>query len=85
METLSKRKVVRDGVEKWFVDRLSPRDRVHVGSFAKQILIGPPLSGNPRAVFSAVGKALDPREADTLGPSPIWDAIDLAVATLART
>jgi VWFA-related protein len=85
METMSKWKVVRDGVEKWFVDRLSPRDRVHVGSFAKQTLIGPPLSGNPKAVFSAVGKALDPREADTLGPSPIWDAIDLAVATLART
>jgi len=80
----ARRKVVKNGVEKWFVDRLAPQDRVHVGSFARQTSIGPALSGNPKALLSAVGKALDPREADTLGPSPIWDAIDLAVAALAR-
>ena len=57
-------------VEQWFVTRLAPQDRVQVGSFAKQISIGPPLAGNPRALLAAVRKALDPREADTLGPSP---------------
>jgi hypothetical protein len=85
METMTKRSVVRNGVEKWFVDRLSPQDRVHVGSFARQTSIGPSITGNPKALLSAVGKALDPRESDTLGPSPIWDAIDLAVTAIART
>ncbi len=66
---------MRTGVEKWFVDRLAPRDRVHVGSFARQTSIGPALSGNPKDLLSAVRQALDPREEDTLGPSPIWDAI----------
>jgi len=84
METNFKRSVVRTAVEKWFVDRLAPRDRVQVGSFAKQISIGPPLVGNPRALLAAVRAALDPREADTLGPSPIWDAVDAAVTALAR-
>jgi VWFA-related protein len=84
MEALSKRSVVRTGVEKWFVDKLAPRDRVQVGSVAKRTSIGPAVSGNPKALLSAVRSALDPREEDTLGPSPIWDGIDLAVAALAR-
>jgi VWFA-related protein len=84
MEAVVKRSVVRSGVEKWFVDRLAPQDRVQVGTFAKQISIAPPISGNPRALLGAVRKALDPREADTLGPSPIWDAVDNAVTALAH-
>jgi Ca-activated chloride channel homolog len=84
MDSTIKRSVVRNGVEKWFADRLAPRDRVHVGSFARQTSIGPPISNNPKALLSAVHKALDPREADTLGPSPIWDAVDAAVAALAN-
>ncbi len=84
MDSTAKRNIVRTGVEKWFVDRLAPRDRVHVGSFARQTSIGPAISGNPKVLLSAVRKALDPRDEDTLGPSPIWDAIDLAVAALAN-
>jgi Ca-activated chloride channel homolog len=84
LDTVVGRKVVRTAVEKWFVDRLAPEDRVHVGSFANQISIGPPLAGHPRTLIAAVRKALDPREADTFGRSPVWDAVDAAVATLAR-
>ena len=76
---------VRASVEKWFLPRLAPGDRVHVGSFARQIAIGPPLADNPKELQSVTRKALDPREADTFGPSPIWDAVAAAVATLANT
>ena len=84
MDTMIERKVLRSGVEKWFVDRLAPQDRVHVGSFAKQTSISAPIAANPRALMAAVRKALDPRDADTFGPSPVWDAVDLAVETLAN-
>ena len=69
-------------VEKWSLHRLAPRDRVHVGSFARQTVIGPPLAGNSKDLLPAIRKALDPREADTIGPSPIWDALAAAVDTL---
>jgi len=84
MDSTLKRNVIRSGVEKGFVDRLAPRDRVHVGWFGKQISIGPPIMGNPRALIAAVRRALDPRDADRLGPSPIWDAVDSAVTALAQ-
>ncbi len=75
----------RKSIETWFVPRLTPRDRVHVGSFARQIAIGPPLAGNPKELLPVIRKALDPRAADTYGPSPIWDAVAAAVETLATT
>jgi VWFA-related protein len=84
LEFMVERKVLRTAVEQWFVSKLAPQDRVQVGSFAKQIAIGPPLAGNPRAVLAAVRAALDPPKADTFGPSPIWDAVDAAVAVLAQ-
>jgi Ca-activated chloride channel family protein len=84
MDSTLKRNVIRSGVEKGFVDRLAPRDRVHIGWFGRQIVIGPPIAANPRALIAAVRRALDPRDADRLGPSPIWDAVDAAVAALAQ-
>ena len=84
MEALTTRRNVRTGVEKWFVDKLAPHDRVQVGSVARRTSIGPVISNNPKALLSAVRQALDPREEDTYGPSPIWDGIDLAVAALAK-
>jgi VWFA-related protein len=84
LDYMVERKVLRTVVEKSFVNGLAPHDRVQVGSFAKQISIGPPLAGNPRAILAAVRTALDPRDADTFGPSPIWDAVDAAVAALAQ-
>jgi Ca-activated chloride channel homolog len=84
MDSTLKRNVIRSGVEKGFVDRLAPRDRVQIGWFGKQISIGPPMSGNSRALLAAVRKALDPRDSDRLGPSPIWDAVDSAVTALAQ-
>lgn len=85
MDTMIKRSVIKNAFEKFFIARLKPEDRVQVGSFGRKIAIGPPISGNPRALQSAVQKALDPVEADTLGPSPLWDAIDAAVRALAPT
>jgi Ca-activated chloride channel family protein len=76
---------VRSSVEKWFLPRLAPADRVHVGSFARQIAIGPPLAGTAKELPPVLRKALDPREADTFGPSPIWDAVAAAVENLATT
>ena len=85
LDTVVKRSVVRSGVEKSLVDRLAPGDQVRVGSFGRQITIGQPIAGNPRALLAAVRAALDPRGEDTYGPSPIWDAIDAAVAALSQT
>jgi len=76
---------VRSSVEKWFLPRLAPGDRVHVGSFARQIAIAPPLAGNAKELQAVLRKALDPREADTFGPSPVWDAVAAAVESVART
>ncbi len=84
MDVIVKRRDLRKAVETALVPRVSPKDRVHVGSFARQTAIGPPIVGNPRALISAVGTALDPRKEDTFGPSPIWDAVDLAVTALAN-
>jgi len=84
LEYMVERKVLRTAVEQWFANRLAPQDRVHVGSFAKQISIGPSLAGNPRAILAAARTALDPPKADTFGPSPIWDALDAAVTVLAQ-
>ena len=49
LEFMVERKVLRAAIEKWFVGQLAPQDRVQVGSFAKQISIGPALAGNPRS------------------------------------
>jgi Ca-activated chloride channel family protein len=57
---------------------------VQVGTFGRQITIGPPIVGNPRELMRAVERALDPKDADTFGPSPLWDAIDAAIAALAQ-
>ena len=84
MEALIERKTVRTGVEMWFVDKLAPHDRVQVGSVGRRTSIGPVISSNRKVLLSAVRQALDPREEDTYGPSPIWDGIDLAVAALAK-
>jgi len=76
------RDVIRKAIEKSLLPKLAPRDRVQAGSFAKQIKIGPPLVNDSRALLSAIGKALDLPKAETFGPSPIWDAVALAVETL---
>jgi VWFA-related protein len=84
LEYMLERKALRSAIEKWFVDRLAPQDRVQVGSFNRQIAIGPPIVASPRALLAAVRTALDPRDQDAFGPSPIWDAVDSAVAALAQ-
>ena len=42
------------------------------------------LAGNAKELLPVIRKALDPREEDTFGPSPIWDAVAAAVETLAK-
>jgi Ca-activated chloride channel homolog len=84
LDGVTSRNEVSTSVEKWFLHRLAARDRVHVGSFARQIVIGPPLPGSSKDLIAAIRKPLDPREADTLGPSPVWDALASAVATIAN-
>jgi VWFA-related protein len=82
MDSVLERSVLRKAVERHVVERLQPSDRVHVGSFARTIAIGPGIAGDARALGAAVRKALDPRREETLGPSPIWDAVDAAVTVL---
>jgi len=76
------RDVIRKAIEKSFLPKLAPKDRVQAGSFAKQIKIGPAVVNDSRALQAAIGKALDVPKADTFGPSAIWDAVALAVETL---
>lgn len=85
METMIKRRAISNAFEKFFIGQLQPEDRAQVGSFGRKITIGPPIAGNPRALLTAVQKALDPEDVDTHGPSPMWDAIDAAVTALAPT
>jgi VWFA-related protein len=84
LEYMLEGKTLRSAIEKWFVERLAPQDRVQVGSFNRQITIGPPIVASPRALLAAVRTALDPRGQDAFGPSPVWDAVDEAVAALAQ-
>jgi VWFA-related protein len=82
MESSIERKDLRAAVEEWFLGKITPEDRVIVGTFGRQIAIGPPIVGNPRRLQAAVRAALEPREIEAIGPSPIWDAVDRAVTAL---
>jgi hypothetical protein len=65
-----------------FLQGLKPADRGAVGVIAGRPRVGP-LTADHRELSASVRRLLQVPDADRLGPSPIWDAIDEAVTEAA--
>ncbi len=65
-----------------FLQGLKPADRAAVGVIAGRPRLGP-LTADRRALSASVRMLLQLPDADRLGPSPIWDAVDEAVTEAA--
>jgi VWFA-related protein len=80
--TVVSRSEMKEAVEKWFVNRINPTDSVRVGAFSRSQFLSPTATSNRRAIVEIAKRALDPKEMDTFGPSPLWDALYAGVAAL---
>jgi hypothetical protein len=65
-----------------FLQGLKPADRGAVGVIAGRTRMGP-ITGDHRALSASVRALLQVPDADRLGPSPLWDAVDEAVTEAA--
>ena len=73
---------IDDDVDKSLVSVLGPGDRARIGGIASRFALAPTFSANPRDIMAAGRQALSFRREERYGPSPIWDALDRAVAEL---
>jgi hypothetical protein len=73
---------IDDEIAKSLVPALQPGDRVRVGGIAGRLALAPAFSANPRDIVSAARTVLSFRREERFGPSPIWDAMDRALAVL---
>jgi len=62
-----------------FVQGLKPSDRAAVGVIADKTHFGP-LTGDLRQLSASARLLLQVPDANRLGPSPLWDAVDEAIA-----
>ncbi len=60
-----------------------PADRVRVGSIGRQVAISPRFTSDAAEIKRNWQALFDVPPIEWLGPSPIWDAVERAVATLA--
>jgi hypothetical protein len=65
-----------------FVQKLQPGDRAAVGVLTNKLRISP-LSSDVRELSGSVRLLLQSPDADRLGPTPIWDALDAAIDVVA--
>lgn len=65
-----------------FLQGLTPADRGALGVVARRIRMSP-LIANPREIAMTARTLLQMTDADRLGPSPLWDAVDQAVTLAA--
>ena len=84
--TITSRRAVSDGVRE-VVPALSCAGAIASRSARSpaRSRSGPPIAGNPRALLTAVRKRSTLDDVDTFGPSPMWDAVDAAVAAPSPT
>jgi VWFA-related protein len=61
-----------------FVDALSPQDRARIGTFGEEIAISPHLTSDKQVLRRVLRDELWP-----LGSTPIWNALDAAMTSLA--
>ena len=61
-----------------FVDQLLPADRARIGTFGLEIAISPRLTGDRRYLHRVLQEEIWPG-----GDTPLWDALDLAMSSLA--
>jgi len=65
-----------------FLLKMQPSDRGAVAVLANALRVGP-LTSDPRQLTGSVRGLLQVADADRLGPTPIWDALDQAIGLLA--
>jgi len=61
-----------------FVDALQPQDRAQIGTFGEEIAINPHLTGDKQILRRVLRDELWP-----MGGTPIWNALDAAMTSLA--
>jgi VWFA-related protein len=61
-----------------FVDRMLPADRARIGTFGVEIALSPRLTSDQAYLHRVLREEIWPG-----GPTPLWDAIDLAMTSLA--
>lgn len=69
-------------IEDSFVGALTPRDRMRIGSFARRLTLSPEFTVARLPLVDAARRAVALPDEDRYGPSPLWDAIDAALAAL---
>jgi VWFA-related protein len=73
---------IQRAVDQWFPFSLKPDDRARIGTIAKHLFLSDRFTVARHELNQAGFAARTPPAADKLGPSPIWDAVDAAVAAL---
>jgi VWFA-related protein len=73
---------LKEAAEKSFVNRLAPSDRARIGSIARDPFLSPQFTSDRRQLRRTLETATDPDDANTYGPSPVWDAAYAAVTAL---
>ena len=66
--------LLREASEQLFA-RLRPGDRLRIGTFGEEIVISPSFTRNPRELRAALPTSIRPD-----APTPLWRAIDRAIA-----
>jgi VWFA-related protein len=64
-------------------DGIDARDRVRVGSMARHLMLGP-VRSDRQSIRKDLAGALHPEPKSIVGPSPIWDAVAIVAANLAK-
>jgi len=70
-------------IDAGLIANLLPIDRLGFGVFGRQIKLGPAFSADPMVLATLEHDVLKMDEHDRYGPSPIWDAVDAGVDSLA--
>jgi hypothetical protein len=65
-----------------FVSALEPVDRARIGRVGRGVALGPPLANDAKALLRSARAVIEPRAEERSGPSPIWDALVEAAASL---
>ncbi len=76
------RGALRKAIETSFIAGLQPADRARIAAFGKHRFLSRDFTGDRRELLAAARAALDPRDADRYGPSPVWDALGEALGML---
>lgn len=66
-----------------FLPGLKPGDRMRVSGVAGRSGLSSTFTGDRRVLIETINAALSIPDAERFGPSPIWDAVDSAITSLA--